>query len=126
MAETEHEDIVDAEQARLLLAEAEARVIDIRGPEEFADYRIPGSRNHPDLDPQSLPDELSDADRVLVVCADGARSSELAAELREHDVDAISLEGGVEAWRGERLPTQPSPDVEQGEAEPPKLPGAGV
>jgi rhodanese-related sulfurtransferase len=126
MTDTHREDVVDVDQARLMIAEAEARVVDIRDAEEFADYRIPGSGNHPDPASESLAAELADIERVLVVCADGTRSSEVAAQLREHEVDAIRLEGGVEAWRSKRLPMQPSPDVEQGEAEPPKLPGAGV
>ena len=60
------------------------------------------------------------------MCEDGEQSGEVAAKLREQDVDAASLEGGMSAWTSDRLPTQPTTDPGEGEREPPKLPGAGV
>jgi rhodanese-related sulfurtransferase len=125
MTETTHE-IVDTEGARLLLAEAEVHTIDIRTADEFADYRLPGSTNEPDADAEDLAEKLGDETHVLIVCADGTRSAQVAGELRDRGLQATSLEGGTEAWKSDRLPTQPSPDIEDEGPEPPKLPGAGV
>jgi rhodanese-related sulfurtransferase len=125
MTETTQE-TVDTERARLMLAEAEVQTIDIRSADEFADYRLPGSTNEPEANAEKLAEALGDENRVLIVCADGTRSAEVAGGLRERGLRATSLEGGTEAWKSDRLPTQPSPDVEDEDGEPPKLPGAGV
>jgi rhodanese-related sulfurtransferase len=117
---------VDTERARLMLASGEVRAIDIRSAEEFSDYRLPGSTNEPEAGADHLVDELDDEARVLIVCADGTRSAQLAGELRERGLEATSLDGGTEAWKSDRLATQPSPDVEDEGPEAPKLPGAGV
>ena len=124
-SESERKDVVDTKEARLLVAEHEARVIDIRDPDAFAERRIAGAVNEPDLDPESFGEEDGDL-RILVVCEDGEQSREVASKLRDQDVDAASLEGGMKAWQSDRLPTQPTTDPEEGEREPPKLPGAGV
>jgi rhodanese-related sulfurtransferase len=125
MTETTQE-TVDTERARLMLAEAEVQTIDIRSADEFAAYRLPGSTNEPEANADTLAEGLGDENPVLIVCADGTHSAEVAGELRDRGLPAISLEGGTEAWRSDRLPTQPSPDVEDEGREPPKLPGAGV
>jgi rhodanese-related sulfurtransferase len=117
---------VDTQRARLMLAEDEVQAVDIRSADEFADYRLPGSTNEPEANANRLAEELGDGKQVLIVCADGKRSAQVAAELRERGLQATSLEGGTEAWKSDRLPTQPSPDVDDEGPEPPKLPGAGV
>jgi rhodanese-related sulfurtransferase len=49
-----------------------------------------------------------DAEVVLVVCGDGARSREVASELAGRDVEVAFLDGGMKAWsRGQ--PLQPPP-----------------
>jgi rhodanese-related sulfurtransferase len=125
MTETTQE-TVDPGRARLMLAEDEVQAIDIRTADEFADYRLPGSTNEPEATAEKLAEELGDEKPVLIVCADGKRSAQVAGELRERGLQATSLEGGTEAWKSDRLPTQPSPDVDDEGPEPPKLPGAGV
>ena len=60
---------------------------------------------------------------MLVVCADGERSAEVAEELRGDGVEATSIEGGFSSWTGEHLPTAPTPDEEY-EGPPVRLPGA--
>ena len=62
-------------------------------------------------------------DAVLVVCADGERSAEVAEQLRGDGVDATSLEGGL---RGvdERAPADRAAPDEEYEGPPVKIPGA--
>lgn len=115
---------VDAEQARALIAGGTVRVIDVRSADEFAEERITGSVR---CDAEEIGDELgkdpAEREAILIVCADGSRSSELAEELRGGDVQVASIDGGFDAWVGEHLPTAPNPDEEY---EGPKvtLPGA--
>ena len=115
---------VEAEQARALVAGGRVRVIDVRGADEFAEERITGSV-HCDADEieGELESDPAGREAVLIVCADGSRSAELAASLRGGEVQVVSIEGGFDAWVSEHLPTAPNPDEEY---EGPKvtLPGA--
>lgn len=113
---------VDAEEARVIVAKGRAKVIDVRSAEEFADERITGSTRS---DPDDVGNETEGdpRDAILVVCADGERSAEVAERLRGDGVEATSLKGGFEAWRGDHLPTAPTPDEEY-EGPAVKLPGA--
>ena len=120
MADTE---TIDAEQARKLIAGSDrVLVLDLRDEEEFGAGHIPGAVNVPGGDAEALPDELREADKVLL-CGD---HSKLAEALAERDLEVVVLEGGIDEWRDDKLPEQPSEDIEQDEAEAPKLPGAGV
>lgn len=108
---------VDAEEARTIVAQHEAMVIDIRSEEEFAEERIVGSfRSDPDDVAEKLEeaaaDESEDRDAILLVCEDGERSAELAEELRGEGHSVSSLDGGFDAWTGEHLPTAPGRDEE--------------
>jgi rhodanese-related sulfurtransferase len=80
-------------------------IIDVRLQEDFA------------LDPRRLPaskrvahDEITSvvAPAAIVVCQRGAKLSHgAAALLRLRGVDAVSLEGGFEAWQAAKLPLIP-------------------
>jgi len=113
---------VDAEEARLLVARGRAKVIDIRSADEFAEERIVGS-THCEADDIRDCFEADHREGALIVCADGARSAEVAEELRGDGADATSLDGGFASWTGDHLPTAPNPDEEY-EGPPVKIPGA--
>ena len=115
---------VDAEQARALVAGGRVRVIDVRSADEYAEERINGSVHcEPDEVEGELEKDSGDRESVLIVCADGSRSAEIAEGLRGGDRQVASLEGGFEAWVGDHLPTAPNPDEEY-EGPKQKLPGA--
>ncbi|MEK6277647.1 MAG: rhodanese-like domain-containing protein [Actinomycetota bacterium] len=104
---------VDPEQARELLAAGDARAFDIRGDEEWREGRIPACIR---LDASAPEEGLSDLDeghQAIVVCEDGRRSADVAEKLRDGDVDAVSIEGGMEAWRESKLWMQPSHDPDE-------------
>jgi rhodanese-related sulfurtransferase len=86
-------------------------VIDVSTDEEWARVgNIAGAlRVDPD-DVESRLDDVREGTKVIVVCGEGERSAEVAEQLRERDVDAVSIEGGMLAWEDERLPLQPSED----------------
>jgi rhodanese-related sulfurtransferase len=114
---------ITAKDARELIAGSErVLVLDLRDEEEFGEGHIPGARNVPGGDADALPDELPEAEKVLL-CGD---HPELASALAERGLEVVVLEGGIEDWRGEKLPEQPSTDFEKEDEGPKKLPGAGT
>lgn len=117
-------DSVDAERARELIGRGEVRVVDIRDEDDFASERMTNAiRSDPDGVREALGERETGREAVLVVCADGSRSADVAGELREEGVDATSIDGGFEAWTSKEYPTAPGRDEEY-EGPEVKLPGA--
>jgi glyoxylase-like metal-dependent hydrolase (beta-lactamase superfamily II)/rhodanese-related sulfurtransferase len=89
-----------AEVAARLGTEGAPVLVDVREPEEFVAWSIPGARNIPlgELGTR-LAEVPTDAD-VVVVCASGARSSRAVAALRSAGLPAVNLAGGMLAWAG--------------------------
>jgi len=115
---------VDADGARELIAGGKVRVIDIRSEEEFANERMSNAIHcDPDDVESALEDRETGREAILVVCADGSRSAEVAEELRSNGTDATSIDGGFEAWTSDGLPTAPGRDEEY-EGPPVAIPGA--
>lgn len=93
--------IINAKDAQQLLANG-AVLVDIRGRDEYARERIPGSRNRP-LDSLSTVDE--GARQVIFHCKSGNRTAVNASKLAAATAcDAFILEGGIEAWKQAGLP----------------------
>ncbi len=93
-------DIGPAEVRDLLARGEPVFMLDVRTPEEFAGWHIPGAVNVPvdviEADPMAVP---LPADRpVIAVCAHGNRSVRAAAALRARGVEAWSLAGGMVGW----------------------------
>ncbi len=80
------------------------QVVDVRYPNEWEAGHIEGAVHIP-LD--YVFDRLDELDRtrpVVTVCRSGDRSAEAAKELSGEGFDARNLEGGMQAWAGQRLP----------------------
>ena len=73
-------------------------LLDVREPDEFAAWAIPGALNLPLGRLATGLDELSTRDEIVVVCASGARSARATAALRGIGIDAVNLAGGMLAW----------------------------
>ena len=73
-------------------------MIDVREPDEVAEWQIPGVHNVPlwDLE-RSLGDVPRDR-HLVVICAKGARALQGAQILAEHGIASAVLEGGMGAW----------------------------
>jgi rhodanese-related sulfurtransferase len=112
---------VGADRARKLIATEGATALDIRDEDDFVEGHIAGAINVSENDLDSHLDELSKDAPVIVVCADGDRSSDVAERLREDGYEAASIKGGMGAWSKEDLPAQP-PESDQ-EYEGPRRPG---
>jgi rhodanese-related sulfurtransferase len=101
------EEELDAERARELIASDGAQTLDLREEDEFAAAHIAGALRAEQDEVEGALESLSQDSPVVVVCADGKRSSEVAADLRERGFQATVIKGGMKAWSGESLPTLP-------------------
>ncbi len=84
--------------AALLGTDDQPYLLDVRQPEEVAQWAIPGVVNVP---LGELPQRLSElpADRqVVVICASGNRSTQATAWLTERGLQARNLTGGMSSW----------------------------
>ncbi|MBI4258074.1 MAG: MBL fold metallo-hydrolase [Thaumarchaeota archaeon] len=75
-------------------------LVDVREPDEYADWKIDGSQNIPIdhlITPKGLRQIPKDAE-VITICAHGVRSSQAAMFLRQKGFNAMNLAGGLAAW----------------------------
>jgi glyoxylase-like metal-dependent hydrolase (beta-lactamase superfamily II) len=97
---------VNVDRLRLMLERAApVMVLDIRPPEERAEWSIPGSvhrdayRALREGDGSALDDvRPAPGTPVIAVCAGGETSRIAARVLRQRGLDAYSLSGGMKAW----------------------------
>jgi rhodanese-related sulfurtransferase len=78
--------------------------LDVRTEGEWADGRITGAVHIPMDELMSRMDEVGD--RVVCVCAVGARSGRVAEYLNAQGYEAVNLEGGIYAWEDAGLPLE--------------------
>lgn len=88
----------NADVAWLAAQPTPAQLIDVRTPPEFAQGRIPGTRNVPlgTLNVEAM--GLDRSQPVILVCASGGRSSQAADQFAAAGYQAINLVGGTRAW----------------------------
>lgn len=72
-------------------------IVDVREPDEFASWAIPGAVNIPAGQVDSNLKRFSMGD-VVVVCASGRRSTEVTDHLRDAGIHVRNLLGGMGAW----------------------------
>ena len=87
---------------------ADAVLLDVREDDEWAAGHIDGSHH---ISMAELPGRVGDvvelADGVpelVIVCRSGSRSAHVVAWLARLGVDAVNLDGGLEAWTSARRP----------------------
>jgi len=79
-------------------------LLDVRTDDEWASGRIEGSVHIP-MD--QLMQRLGEVeDRVVCVCAVGARSARVAQFLNAQGREAVNLDGGLYAWANNGLPIE--------------------
>lgn len=79
-------------------------LLDVRNDQEWAQGRIEGSVHIPMDQVVARLDEIGD--RVVCICAVGARSARVAAYLNDQGREAVNLDGGLYAWAEEMRPIQ--------------------
>lgn len=90
--------ILAGELLNLLDEGAPVCVLDVREPDEFASWSIPGSRNVPLGQLASRLAELPRDRELVAVCAKGTRAATAAGELERAGLVVDVLDGGMDAW----------------------------
>ncbi len=99
---------VEVDELKLRLQHG-ATLLDVREPEEIEMARVPGGICIP---LQSIPERLNEipkGDTLYVICAVGGRSWTAAEFLRSHNIDAVNVAGGTNAWVAAEFPTESGP-----------------
>jgi rhodanese-related sulfurtransferase len=101
---------VGTTEAVRLINREKAVLIDVSEPEEFAQGHAAGARNVPLNSLQGAKELPSNKQLpVVLMCSTGARAARAAGELRKLGHErAISLSGGLKAWREANLPLEKS------------------
>jgi Fe-Mn family superoxide dismutase len=109
--------VIDALAAKQLLDnEPGLIVVDARLADDAAavPVRLPHARRAPPETVDALAASLPRGSKAIVYCAWGfEKGGDCAARLREHGIDAVTIAGGIGAWRADGLPTEP---LTEGEA----------
>ena len=79
-------------------------LLDVRADDEWAGGRIAGSIHIPMDQLMQRLDEVDD--RVVCVCAVGARSARVAQFLNARGREAVNLDGGLHAWASSGRPIE--------------------
>ncbi len=82
----------------LLDGDASLYMLDVREPDEVADWHIPGVHNIPLDELPTRVNEVPRDKRLVLVCAKGARALQGATILAEAGVASEVLDGGMTAW----------------------------
>ncbi len=96
------------EEAARLVQEDGAFLLDVREPWEWEVVRIPGAVLIPKGQVPERYSEIPPGRPVVVYCAVGQRSAEIAVWLQAHGHPrAFNLAGGITAWTNAQLPVEP-------------------
>ncbi len=93
-----HRDIQTAELACLLGTDDAPLVLDVRDPDEFSRWSIPGAVNIPAGELGERLTELPGDREVVTVCDSGRRSAQAVRVLDAAGLRAADLLGGMQAW----------------------------
>jgi rhodanese-related sulfurtransferase len=90
---------------------ADASVIDVRQPDEYEEYHIPGARLIPMSEVPERVAELAGAETVYVICQTGSRSQRVCEFAAARGYDVANVIGGTLAWvrAGHPIVTGPEP-----------------
>jgi rhodanese-related sulfurtransferase len=98
---------VSAARAAAMLESGGVQIVDVRGVDEWEAGRITGATHIP---LEALPERSGEIARdrpVIFQCRSGVRSAQAAEVMRASGVEALNLEGGLEAWIEVGLPVEP-------------------
>ncbi|CAL9487525.1 Thiosulfate sulfurtransferase GlpE [Streptomyces sp. enrichment culture] len=83
---------------------AEGFVLDVREDDEWAAGHVEGALHIPMSDFVArfgeLTEAVEDGRRVHVVCRVGGRSAQVTQYLVRQGIDAVNVDGGMQAWQG--------------------------
>jgi rhodanese-related sulfurtransferase len=80
------------------LRERGTTLIDVRRPDEYEEFHVPGAVLIPLDELVERVDEVPPVDRVYVICRTGARSAKAVELLNRNGYDTVNVAGGSLAW----------------------------
>jgi rhodanese-related sulfurtransferase len=80
------------------LREKGVPLIDVRQPEEYEEFHVPGAVLIPLDELVERVDEVPAVDRVYVICKTGGRSAKAVEFLNRNGYDSVNVAGGSLAW----------------------------
>ena len=80
------------------LREAGVVLVDVREPDEFEQFHVPGATLIPLADVPERIEEIPDDQRVYVICGSGGRSARAVDFLNRQGLDTVNVAGGSKAW----------------------------
>ncbi|GAA3247968.1 rhodanese-like domain-containing protein [Streptomyces lavendulae] len=87
---------------------AEGFVLDVREDDEWAAGHVEGALHIPMSDFVArfgeLTEAIEDGRRVHVMCRVGGRSAQVTQYLVRQEIDAVNVDGGMQAWEGAGRP----------------------
>ena len=90
---------IPRDDAKRLIKEKNAQLVDVRTPEEFAMSKLPGAVNIPLQDIDRVGESMLDKDLpVIVFCRSGQRSHMAMQILLSQDFDEVHNLGSFMAW----------------------------
>jgi rhodanese-related sulfurtransferase len=78
--------------------DAGAPLIDVRQPDEYDEFHVPGARLIPLMELPERIDEVPSDGTVYVICGVGSRSGRAVRFLNAQGRDTINVAGGSQAW----------------------------
>jgi rhodanese-related sulfurtransferase len=91
------------------LRETKIVLVDVREPDEFENFHVPGAQLIPLADVPERIEEIPDDQRVYVICATGARSGRAVEFLNKQGYDTVNVAGGSKAWLEAGHPVEHGP-----------------
>jgi rhodanese-related sulfurtransferase len=91
------------------LRETGVVLVDVREPDEFESFRVPGAQLIPLVDVPERIEEIPDDERVYVICLTGSRSGRAVEYLNRQGYDTVNVAGGTKAWREAGHPVEHGP-----------------
>jgi len=88
----------DAPAITVDLLPADAVLLDVREPDEWAAGHVEGATHVPMGEVPIRVGELPAAAPLYVICRSGKRSGEVVLWLAEQGIDSVNVAGGMQAW----------------------------
>ena len=98
---------VTPEQLRVMIANNEVIVVDVRTTDEFVAEHIAGAKSLP-LPIVDRQDLNAGGKKIVAQCQAGKRGAKAYAKLKAQtpSLNIVNLEGGLKAWKAANLPTE--------------------
>ena len=100
--------LAPAEVKAAVEKDANATLLDVRKPEEFAQGHLKGATLMNWLDESAFKQQATTLDKsktIYVYCRSGRRSNDAATYLAKQGYTVVDMKGGIMAWNSAKLPT---------------------